>query len=663
MSDTPATFDQLADAARRTLARGDREAARVSLTAALQASDATAARAAESADGLLRLGALCQDAGLNTEAERFFLDAVTAAERAHGDEDWSVVPALASLGTALAARGASAEAEPLLTRALSISERHLGDGHQDLNVLLNALSRLYLKQGAFARAEPLLERLLALKLNKGEDHPEVATVLASLAAVRQGLGDHEGAEQLARRVLQIRESTLAPNHFAIASALELLAESCSARGNFGEALLLYERALSIREQTLGIGHASLRVLRERIADLQLQGTEAALGDADGATAMLSYPSHSSSSSGAAKMPAAVHTIATASSIPGVALTPRNGTGHEAVRRALAREATSVFAERADAHLQQALVVPAATGVLSLQDELRDIERDFEDEAAATRQPSPLRAAAAALWAAVLHRRMQAAIIGAGALTLLVAAVVVQPRAPERARDDAARVDAEAPGPRSGSVAGPASFANDTTARVVNTSLGSLGADAASDGVATHLAVPARSQRQSGDDLPAREPERAASLLLRANLHPPVANVLVPRADSIARVSASAPKIANDGFSKQFWRKALDTTPSAAAVGEPTRAKLRGTMPQPVYPEILRKNGVEGEVAVQFVVDESGRPDLASLEVLHSPHDAMTDAVRKVVAQMRFDPALTGGPTPKPRSEVVRVSYMFIAAPK
>jgi tetratricopeptide (TPR) repeat protein len=230
MSDTRPSIDQLADTARLALARGDRDGARASLTSALQAVETGGTIGTETAESLLRLGAVYQDAGLDAEAERLFRDAVAIAESTLAEDDLGLAAALTCLGTRLLARGANDEAEPLLRRALDISEGQLGADHPDLNGLLNVLSRLYLKQGAFRKAEPLLDRLLALKRVKGEEHPEVATVLASLALVRQGVGDHEGAEMLGRRVLQIREKTLAPNHYAIASALELLGDECAARG-------------------------------------------------------------------------------------------------------------------------------------------------------------------------------------------------------------------------------------------------------------------------------------------------------------------------------------------------------------------------------------------------------------------------------------------------
>ena len=227
----------------------------------------------ERSDDIVRRAMSSQSAGMLAEAEQLFIQALAAVEHESGADALALIPVLTMLGNTLSARSAHQEGEHLLTRALAIGERQLGAEHPDLIVLLNDLSRLYLKQGSYERAEPLLQRLLTFKRKKGDEHPEVATVLASLATVRQGLGDHDAAEQLHRRVLQIREKTLAPNHFGVATALEHLADACAARGKVGEALRHYQRALMVREHTLGAGHASLRTSRERIADLQLQASE------------------------------------------------------------------------------------------------------------------------------------------------------------------------------------------------------------------------------------------------------------------------------------------------------------------------------------------------------------------------------------------------------
>jgi TonB family protein len=280
MTDSTATYEHYIEAARLSHARGDRAAAEQALRAAIQTAERLPEAHLAIAAALIKLGELKRAEGRDADAEDFFRQALEAGERALGPEHLSLVPALTSLGAVRVARGVPEEAEPFLTRALSVSEMHLGSDHPDLVVLLNDLSRLYLKQSAHAFAEPLLLRLYAIKRVKGEEHPEVATVLASLAAVRQAMGRHDSAEQLWRRVLDIRERTLAPNHFATATAIEHLSDTCAARGKIGEALRLRQRGLAMRELTLDAGHPSLRQARERIADLELQASEDPFGGDD-----------------------------------------------------------------------------------------------------------------------------------------------------------------------------------------------------------------------------------------------------------------------------------------------------------------------------------------------------------------------------------------------
>jgi len=202
--------------------------------------------------------------------ERGLVSNIKTLERNGNASNGDLVAALTSLAGSYVLRGAFNDAAPLLTRALSISERNADAEQSDIAICLNDLARICLKQNAYGLAEPLLTRLVAIKQSKGEYHPEVATVLASLASVRQGLGHHESAEQLWRRVLDIRERTLAPNHFSVASALEHLAESCAARGKFEEALQLYQRAQTIRQLTLGNNHASVPAIELRICSSRLR---------------------------------------------------------------------------------------------------------------------------------------------------------------------------------------------------------------------------------------------------------------------------------------------------------------------------------------------------------------------------------------------------------
>ena len=63
---------------------------------------------------------------------------------------------------------------------------------------------------------------------------------------------------------------------------------------------------------------------------------------------------------------------------------------------------------------------------------------------------------------------------------------------------------------------------------------------------------------------------------------------------------------------------------------------------PVYPPALRDAHVEGRVLAQFVVDESGVPEMATFKVLLSENVMFSEAVRDAVAMMRFTPASIGG---------------------
>ena len=66
------------------------------------------------------------------------------------------------------------------------------------------------------------------------------------------------------------------------------------------------------------------------------------------------------------------------------------------------------------------------------------------------------------------------------------------------------------------------------------------------------------------------------------------------------------------------------------------------------------------MVVQFVVDEDGRPDVSSMTVVRSPHVLLTNAVRAVLPQFRFEPARTAPPQSIPRPETVRHAFTFRA---
>lgn len=64
--------------------------------------------------------------------------------------------------------------------------------------------------------------------------------------------------------------------------------------------------------------------------------------------------------------------------------------------------------------------------------------------------------------------------------------------------------------------------------------------------------------------------------------------------------------------------------------------------KPAYPERLRSSGVEGQVLVQFVVDERGIPLMSTFKVLKSTNAELTESVRSAVTASSFHAAQVRG---------------------
>lgn len=87
-----------------------------------------------------------------------------------------------------------------------------------------------------------------------------------------------------------------------------------------------------------------------------------------------------------------------------------------------------------------------------------------------------------------------------------------------------------------------------------------------------------------------------------------------------------------------------TPDGGAAFGEREVEKPVTPVPNsaaPVYPDILRQAGVEGEALVSFVVDTGGRVEIGSFKVLRTSHELFAAAVRNALPRMRFIPAEVG----------------------
>jgi tetratricopeptide (TPR) repeat protein len=608
--------------------------------------------------------------------------------RTPAPDNAALVPALMNLAGERLTDGRLEDAEALITRALSLSDATPADNDPDFVSLLNDLIRSSLKQSAHTIAEPLLLRLLAIKRTKGEDHPEVATVLASLASVRKALGRHESAEQLWRRVLEIRERTLAPNHFALATALEHLGEACAARGKIGEAVALLQRAHIVRELTLGVDHSSLRVSRDRIADLQLQASEES-PDSSAAESTASAPERyrllpSAHTVADAPPPARARSaakpwkeIAPIKEIaPVKEVAPVKKEIAPVKEVALAEEIVPVKAmapimaiapvvdvepsiEEEISELSTALAVtelPATNGesrelapapyldaLLNIQ---RELEDDYQEEAQKSR--------AADIFASVVgavRGRQKESLIAAGAVVLLVGFAAVSYAWSGRVRPGATE-QSSSPSATSSLPVGLASTASNGPVILAN-------APAKPVATASAASIPVATRTRDADErTPAKKKGNSEPIAISI---PKVPSSVAAGFDGVVKTRS----VSDLGIGESLVVPAGPVTGEAQRVSfqsddqgsAPAQsARLIGALPTPPLPNHLRD--VQGEVRVRFNVDAAGQPVMSSLSVVNTSDVLLTAAVLKVIPGLRFEPARTGGPDPKLIADVVELRYQF-----
>jgi periplasmic protein TonB len=67
-----------------------------------------------------------------------------------------------------------------------------------------------------------------------------------------------------------------------------------------------------------------------------------------------------------------------------------------------------------------------------------------------------------------------------------------------------------------------------------------------------------------------------------------------------------------------------------------------SQPEPRYPSMAERIGLEGRVLLRFVIDTTGRVDKSSIEVLETTEDQFTRPAVDAVSRARFRPAVLSG---------------------
>ncbi len=183
-----------------------------------------------------------------------------------------------SIATVLASRGQHAEALARYADALEVLRGALGEQHPQVADMLANVAMVEGMMGDHAASSSHYHEALTIaEATLGPNHPDVATLLNDIAILQATHGDMRGARGLFERVLAIHERALGPEHPQVAHALNNLAGTLHVLGEPDAAEPLLRRAIAVHERALGPDHPQLG------APLYvLGGLLHARGDLDGA---------------------------------------------------------------------------------------------------------------------------------------------------------------------------------------------------------------------------------------------------------------------------------------------------------------------------------------------------------------------------------------------
>ena len=180
-------------------------------------------------------------------ADQLFRRAADATERLFGSSSIELARALNELGVNCKYWGRFDEGEQLYKRAMEIALAAIGaERNPLLTSLHHNLGGLEHARGNYAAAEPHARLAVELRRATAPEHLSLALDEGALAAVLEGLGQHEEAELLLRSALARLEVAPALHRHELAVTLNNLAAIRYRLGDLDEAALLYRRALATK---------------------------------------------------------------------------------------------------------------------------------------------------------------------------------------------------------------------------------------------------------------------------------------------------------------------------------------------------------------------------------------------------------------------------------
>ncbi|MCA9691075.1 MAG: tetratricopeptide repeat protein, partial [Myxococcales bacterium] len=219
------------------------------------------------AEALVSLGRLQEQAGELAEAETSLQRAYWAAEASHHETTKAEAAALivTVVGVRLARPG---DVNVWRELALAILER-VGQGREVQGTVLSSLGALARHQGDLARALDYYKRALELYLAlRGPEHPTVALARNNVAAVLAVTGERSEALAQFEAALASLEASFGPRHPLVGYVLINIGMIQYVLGDLDRAAAFQERALTLYDE-LGPDHPNVAAASNNLATVHL----------------------------------------------------------------------------------------------------------------------------------------------------------------------------------------------------------------------------------------------------------------------------------------------------------------------------------------------------------------------------------------------------------
>jgi len=227
------------------------------------------ARHADVAASHQHLGSLLHDRGAYKDAEQQYQAALALRRELLGPSDPAVAETLGRYGLlVLRARNDDTQAETYIQNAVAILRTHFGNDHPRVAAMLNTLAAVPDARGDHAASEQLLREALAIQQKHlGEVHPSTIETLGNLAVTLGAKGDLAAAETATRKANELARRLHGPTHIQVVIGLNNLASILRRQSKAQEAEATYREARALAQGTIGPDHQLTAWLSANLASV------------------------------------------------------------------------------------------------------------------------------------------------------------------------------------------------------------------------------------------------------------------------------------------------------------------------------------------------------------------------------------------------------------